>query len=261
VHLFPTVDRPKDIAPFSTSRGLDPVTRCRVHAGGMTNTTTEAETALRELAERHGITLTCDSQSALPPALRTLHQEILSAFVDTGRAPRTDWVAERAVDLDLGVDDALEALADADLVHTDDGRMGVAYPFSGSPTPHVVRFDDGPATWAMCAVDALGIPLMTGRDAAITSSDAQTGEAIRIRCEGGHWTWNPTGVVMLVAATSGCSTAAEAACRHIHFFVGHEQAQGYLESNAALEGEICDQATSVEVGRIVFGSLLPEGKG
>ena len=225
----------------------------------MTNTTTQAETALRELTERLEITLTCDSQAALPTTVRTLHREILSAFVDTGRAPRIDWVAERAAD--LGVDDALETLAAADLVHTDEGRVTVAYPFSGSPTPHVVKFDDGPATWAMCAGDALGIPPMTGRDATITSVDAQTGRPIRIRCEGGHWTWDPTGVVMLAAATSGCSTAADAACRHIHFFVDHEQAQAYLESNPALEGEVCDQAISVEFGRIVFGSLLTERKG
>jgi hypothetical protein len=129
-------------------------------------------------------------------------------------------------------------MAAADLVHHDDGRVSVAYPFSGSPTPHVVRLDDRQATWAMCAGDALGIPLMTGR-----------------------WTWDPTGGVMLVAAMSGCSTAAEAACRHIHFFAGHEQAQAYLESNPALGGEVCDQATSVEVGRIVFGGLLAVRKG
>jgi len=227
----------------------------------MTNTTTEAVTALRELAERHGIVLLCDSQAALPPALRTLHQEILTAFVDTGRVPTTDWVAERAVDLGLGIDDALEALAAADLVHTDDGRVSVAYPFSGSPTPHVVQFDDGQATWAMCAADALGIPPMTGRDATITSSDVLTGETIRIRCEGGHWTWDPTGVVMLAAATSGCGTAAEAACRHVHFFTDREQALAYLESNPALAGEVCDQATSVEFGRIVFGSFLAVRKG
>ena len=224
----------------------------------MTSTTTP-DAALRDLADRHGIALMCDSQAALPPALRTLHRDVVTAFVDTGRAPTTDWVAERAVDLDLGVDDALETLAAADLVHTDEGRVTVAYPFSGSPTPHVVRLDDGPATWAMCAGDALGIPLMTGRDATITSSDAQTGEAIRIRCEDGAWSWDPAASVLLVAATSGCSTAAEAACRYIHFFAGPEQAEAYLGSNPALEGEIFDQATSVEIGGLVFGSLLAEG--
>jgi hypothetical protein len=66
---------------------------------------------------------------------------------------------------------------------------------------------------------------------------------------------------MLAAATSGCSTSAEAACRYIHFFAGHVQARAYLESNPALPGEVCDQATSVEFGRIVLGSLLAERKG
>ena len=38
----------------------------------------------------------------------------------------------------------------------------VAYPFSGRPTPHRVRFADGHEVHAMCALDALGVAPMFG---------------------------------------------------------------------------------------------------
>jgi hypothetical protein len=219
--------------------------------------TTDHMAALRDLVRTYGLVLMCDSQAALPAPLRALHRAVLTAFVDTGRAPTTDWVAERAEQ--LGAGDALAALADADLVHTDDGRVTVAYPFSGTPTPHVVRLDEGPAIWAMCAADALGIPLMTGRDATIATADAHSGEPIRIQVEGGSWTWDPVGTLTLVAGHEACGTAAEGVCRYIHFFTGEENAQAYLAADRTMTGRTFDQEASIELADQVFGRLLAEG--
>jgi hypothetical protein len=48
-------------------------------------------------------------------------------------------------------------------VHTAlDGQIDIAYPFSRQPTGHIVRLTGHPPVAAMCAIDALGIPLMTG---------------------------------------------------------------------------------------------------
>jgi hypothetical protein len=226
----------------------------------VTNTNTNigsVSDALNEFADRLGLTLMNQSQDRLPPALRRLHRAILAAFVDTGAAPTVGWISHRAELLGVDPDEGLARLAEADLVHTADGSVTVAYPFSGTPTPHSVRFDDGPVVWAMCGGDALGIPLMTGRDATITSADPHAGEPIRIRYRGdGGWLWEPDSTVMLVAGTTGCGTAAEAACRHVHFFTCPEHAEAYLQANPGLSGEVYDQADSIEVGQIVFGSLL-----
>jgi hypothetical protein len=69
-------------------------------------------------------------------------------------------VADLAADLGLDPNQALGALAAADLVHSDpaSGTIGVAYPFSGRPTSHQVELAGGPTVSAMCALDALGIP-------------------------------------------------------------------------------------------------------
>lgn len=224
----------------------------------MTSSTNDAEasSAINDFADTFGITLMNHAQARLTPPLRELHRAILSAFVDTGAAPTVAWITDRASLLGLDPDQALASLAGADLVYTVSGSVTVAYPFSGTPTPHRVEFDDGPVTWAMCGGDALGIPLMTGRNATITSTDPYTGEPIRIRYDNGAWTWEPDSTVMLVAATHGCGTAAEAACRHIHFFTRPEHARAHLAANPALSGEVYDQAGSIEAGRIIFGSLL-----
>lgn len=217
---------------------------------------TSTRTAINDFADSFGITLMNKAQAALPPQLRELHRAVLSAFVETGAAPTVAWITDRASLLGAEPDQALANLARADLVHTAGGSVTVAYPFSGTATPHRVEFDNGTATWAMCGGDALGIPLMTGRNATITSADPQTGDPIRIRYDDGGWTWNPDSTVMLIAATSGCSTAAEAACRHIHFFTSRQNARAYLAANPTLSGEIYDQSASIETGQVIFGSLL-----
>ncbi|NUR31341.1 MAG: hypothetical protein HOV83_36785 [Catenulispora sp.] len=188
----------------------------------MTSTNTGTSNSINDFAERSGITLMNQAQATLTSQLRELHRAILSEFVDTGAAPTVAWITDKASLLGLEPGQAIADLSAADLVHTAEDTATVAYPFSGTPTTHRVEFDDGPATWAMCGGDALGIPLMTGRSATITSADPQTGEPVRIRYDEGTWTWTPDSTVMLVAATTGCGTAAEAACRYIHFFTRPE---------------------------------------
>jgi mercuric reductase len=53
----------------------------------------------------------------------------------------------------------------------DPAMVTVAYPFSGAPTRQQVELDGFPAVHAMCAIDALGIPVMAGRDGRITATD------------------------------------------------------------------------------------------
>ncbi|PSL01652.1 alkylmercury lyase-like protein [Haloactinopolyspora alba] len=217
---------------------------------------TSADDRITRFNAEFGITLMNDSQAALPPPLRDLHRTVLTAFVNTGEAPSTNWVSEQAARFGLDPDQALGALDRADLVHTADGAVTVAYPFSGVPTPHRVQLDDGATSWAMCAGDSLGIPLMAGRDATISSADPHTGEGIHIQCRDGAFTWQPDSTVVLVGATTGCGTAAEAACGHVNFFADPVNAEAYLRAHPAVTGEIYDQSDAVEMGRFIFGPLL-----
>jgi hypothetical protein len=75
---------------------------------------------------------------------------------------------------------ALVALDDADLIRIQGGHVDVAYPFTASPTPFVVRWPDGRERFACCAVDALGIAPMIGRSIDIRSRCHHCGEALEL---------------------------------------------------------------------------------
>jgi len=99
-----------------------------------------------------------------------LGRRVLGLFLDRG-GPIT--VAEIVAASDEGspeaVHRALVALDDDDLIRMRDGLVDIAYPFSASATPFVVRLPSGCERYACCAMDALGIAPMTGQRVEIVS--------------------------------------------------------------------------------------------
>jgi hypothetical protein len=68
--------------------------------------------------------------------------------------------------------EGVRKLATADLLvwMEDEARIISAYPFSGVPTAHQVLIGGRNLLYAMCAIDALGIPFMLGQGARIRST-------------------------------------------------------------------------------------------
>src|SRR5258708_17334568 len=134
-------------------------------------------------------------QARLTAPLRDLHRAVLRRFLETGAAPTARWVRQTALDtgLDASAADELDA---ADAIHLSNGIVAVAYPFSGIPTPHRVQLDGLPPVYAMCAIDALGLPAMAGRDGQITSADPRDGTPIVVTVRNGTWTWTPPPAVV-----------------------------------------------------------------
>ncbi len=215
-------------------------------------------------AAREGLTLagwraagTGSRQAALPPQVRSLHQSVLRQFLSEGEAPHRGWMSEQARGLGLDADAAIRLLTAADLVHLDhDGRVSVAYPFSGVPCGHRVQLASGAAVWAMCAVDALGIPQMADRNATITAADPSTGEPVTVEARDGRWLWTPATTVVLVAQTTAGGPSAECTCGHVNFYSHTEHAKTYLDDHPELTGRVLDQGTAVELAAEVFGRLL-----
>jgi alkylmercury lyase len=204
----------------------------------------------------HELTSMVARQADLLSPLRQLHRHILNAFLTTGVPPDRRALRTPATDLGLDIDIALRQLSDVDLVHIDaGGTVTVAYPFSGRPTGHTVHLDGAPPVQAMCAIDALGIPLMAGHDAIITSTDPTTGEPIRVELSAGTWRWEPAETVVLLAHTGGCGPSAECVCPLITFHTTAEHAATYLHEQGA-DGTTLDQDQAVRRARQVFGDLL-----
>ncbi|MCH9731729.1 MAG: alkylmercury lyase family protein [Actinomycetia bacterium] len=192
----------------------------------------------------------------LPPAIRELHRAVLRGFRDRGQAHRDDLRAAAAA-LEVDPDSALHQLASADLVHTaPDGQIEIAYPFSGRPTSHTVHLAGHPPVAAMCAIDALGIPLMTGTDGVIDSADPDTGVPIGIQRRGNEWTWRPATTAVVIGHTRCCGTLADTLCRSITFHTDPQHAQSHLDNHPELQGLILSQYDAIALAQAAFGPLL-----
>ncbi|MFE9695090.1 alkylmercury lyase family protein [Micromonospora sp. NPDC005806] len=192
----------------------------------------------------------------LPHRLRQVHRAILRHFAATGAAP-SDADIRAAVDAaDLDAAKAVRDLARQDLVAVDSaGRLVAAYPFSPAPTPHVVSLGDV-EVFAMCAIDALGMPFMLGDDAVITSADPHTREPVRVTITNGAATYQPADAVIVYAATGGTGSSVDTCCSTINFFTNASNAQAWITAHPGLAATVLDQDQAITLGRDIFEPLL-----
>jgi alkylmercury lyase-like protein len=198
--------------------------------------------------------VTSQRRTAVSAPARDLHRTILRAFATTGAAPRRSELGR-----DIGA--LLAELADTDVIGLDTaGEIAYAYPFAVHPTPHRVHLAGGVSPYAMCAIDALGIPTMLGTDAVITSRDPRTGEPITVTVTGRGATadWQPDSAVVLAATRDHCrtTTSAESCCGTINFFSTRSHAQAWAADHPELSGVVLDQDRALAVGIRCFGTLL-----
>ncbi|GGO45999.1 organomercurial lyase [Streptomyces lasiicapitis] len=202
-----------------------------------------------------------DGRGRLAPVeggLRAVHQAVLRHFAATGSAPEAAVLEPVAAASGRTAVEVLAELAREDfLTLGPDGRIRAAYPFSAVPTPHRVSIAGGTQVWSMCAIDALGIPAMLGRDVVITSADPVTGESVTVTGEDGRMVWEPAAAVVFVGRRGGCSgPAAEVCCDTLNFFTGAVSARTWIEQHPEVNGQIVDRDRAEEIGRATFGPLL-----
>src|SRR5947208_856943 len=94
-------------------------------------------------------------------------RRILRIFLERGGPIPVDEIV--AAFQDEAIHQALAALDNDDLIRIRDGQIDIAYPFSASPTPFVVRLPGAKERYACCAMDALGIAPMVGQPVEIRS--------------------------------------------------------------------------------------------
>lgn len=196
--------------------------------------------------------------AALSAPTRRLHRLVLTMFVATGQAPpraRTDAMAR-----ENGIDPrpAWAELVEGDVIALDeDGEIRAAYPFSPTPTRHVVTWEGGPTTFAMCAVDALGMSAMLDRPVTITSTEPGTDTPVTVEVHRDRARWIPDTTVVLAGAVDGtCSPSVDRTCGHIDFFTSAHTAQAWASSHPGISAVVLDQVEALACGIREFGSLL-----
>jgi hypothetical protein len=204
----------------------------------------------------------CGAAALTRPA-RQVHLAVLAAFAQTGRAPMRGEL-ERIARAE-GADPAavLAELAERDVIAFGQaGEIRAAYPFSPFPTPIRVSWADGPVTYAMCAIDALGMSAMLGRPVTITAAEPGTGRTITVHADRDQARWDPQYAVVFAGATSGdCRHAADRTCGYINLFTSAQAARTWAKANLAVTGRILGRAQALSAGVAEFGAFMQTGDG
>jgi hypothetical protein len=199
-------------------------------------------------------------RARLTDAERELYFWILRRFATDGR-PSSGEVRAAAERLGLDTEDALETLSREDIVHRRrDGEVSVAYPFSGRPTAHRVRFPSGHEVDAMCAIDALGIAPMFAQRIEVESRDPVTGETIGARvAPDGATEWWPESAVAVAGASRSQADACFGCCPVLNFFVSRANAARWLTEHPEVRGTVISMGEAAAAGRAVFGDVFTHG--
>jgi Alkylmercury lyase len=196
--------------------------------------------------------------SRVDGAERELYFWILRSFAATGRPSGAETRTEAAR---LGLDPAraLRSLAEEDLVHVGtDGEITVAYPFSGRPTAHRVRFSSGNEVFSMCGIDALGTAPMFGQEIEVRSRDPLNGEEVRVRLApdgSGEW---PQAAVVVAGADSTEGGAFCWCCPVVNFFASESTASRWLDLHPQVRGEVVTMRDAIGAGRAAFGDVFSQ---
>ena len=188
---------------------------------------------------------------------RAVHQAVLLSFAEIGRSPQPGVLDRAAAPFGRTGAQVLAELADHDFLTLDEhGWIAAAYPFSATPTSHTVEIKGGARVWSMCAIDALGIPVMLGRDVQITSTDPHTGNPVHIRFTDGAAVWQPADAVVFYGARTATGSAAAVCCGYLHFFQDHASATAWAGEHPEAAGQILDHADAERTGADIFGPCL-----
>lgn len=184
---------------------------------------------------------------------------LLQLYLEGGRAPTTGALAERTGLSATAIGPLLEELRRRDLVVLDGARIVGAYPFTDADRGHRVALG-GRVLNAMCAVDALGIGAMTGRDIAITSRCLHCDLPIRVATQNQGRALGsvdpPTAVVWQDVRYEG-ACAANSLCATTVFFCSDDHLSAWRRSRSAEEsGFRLSMEEGLEAGRAVFGPSL-----
>ena len=115
--------------------------------------------------------------------------------------------------------------------------------------------------YAMCALDALGIPFLLSAPAEIHSRDPVSDDEVWVRVDPGEGSWSkPAGAVVVCGSIDRPGPSALSCCTVLNFFSSGANAERYLHEQTLVSGVVISLPVAVETGRQVFGDLLTEGR-
>lgn len=190
-----------------------------------------------------------------------VRKAILKAYATSGTSPTVADIM--ALLSGLGqqeITSICRRLSEKDLIvwNEEEKRVQSAYPFSGFPTAHAVHLTAGPQVYALCAIDALGMPVMLGQAANIVSRCAECHIPVEVAvAPSGLARYSPReSVVWFPIAEDVCCPVAESRCPDINFFCSSDHRDTWWQARGQPEGLSMTMPEAFEAGREIFGKIL-----
>lgn len=199
--------------------------------------------------------------SGLDDAQDRTRRAILEHYAQTGHAPSNAQLAMSTGITPTGVRAALRKLRERDMVVLDHGGTAItgAYPFTERDTGHRIRLGNRVLN-AMCAIDALGVGAMYGKDVAIDSICAACGEAIHVetRDDGAALAAvSPASAVVWLGVQYFGGCAADSLCRVMAFFCADAHLESWRNTNHPdVNGFRLSIDEGLQAGKAIFMPLL-----
>jgi hypothetical protein len=184
--------------------------------------------------------------------------ELLSLYVQLGRAPTVQEIAAQARLSAPVVSDHLVRLRKRDLILFDPGRSAIlgAYPFTEADTGHSVTFDKTGVTLAtMCAIDALGAGAMCREDVTIRSACRACESPVIARTADQGMVLRevtPAESVVWVGLEQSRGCAANSLCTALLFFCSDEHLARWRANGVAGDGYRLSIEEAFQVGKALF---------
>jgi mercuric reductase len=193
-------------------------------------------------------------QRELPPGIADAHRAILRSFAATGRPPGRNLI-ERIAGIEATT--VIGRLAAGDLIVVTDGRIVGAYPFSLTPTPHLLSMD-ALQVHAMCALDAVAVAPVFDLEVVTNSQCAVSGSPIRLhQLAEAVEASEPEGLRIGVRWQEPDGCAAQSMCREMVFLSDGATAEHWRGPQPDAAG-IFDLSQAIEFGTRFFGPLLQD---
>jgi hypothetical protein len=108
------------------------------------------------------------------------------------------------------------------------------YPFSLEPTKHQLVLQDGTRLFAMCAVDALGAPIMVANDAKIVSRCEMCNQEMIVEIRNDQIASISHPDMIVCSTKAQAYPAAENCCPLVNFFCSTKHANDWIAENLGL---------------------------
>jgi len=168
-------------------------------------------------------------------------RSIFRIVLKLGRSPTIEELQSSLQRSDEEIEHALDQLEKkGDFLLRKKGTQEIVsiYPLSLKPTEHQITLEDGTRLFAMCAADALGIPIMFNKNVRIVSQCEGCKQEMVFEIKNGEITYMSHQDATICSPKTQAYPAAETCCPLVNFFCSKKHADEWIKKNLKLIGNI-----------------------